>query len=272
MTDDEKANAKVPPDANPQAGEGANKASTETTGNASKGGTGDADTSEATGGGAGSPPQPIEPTRTGDADTREATGGGAGSPPQPIEPTVVLLNSYTKEELRALYEQLEIDYNAILNEFLDSSNAYVEDFKKYRSKYTKWRICMLVLTGGLAILNILAAQKLGGDLYFLWWPLEASQFVSLVAAVYAAVLALLANVETFLNYSDAKAGSRLSRELFLDAYREYRTLWYTYVRPFGYHASACINATILLRKVVAKDTEIRRKVKEADRETSAPAK
>ena len=88
--------------------------------------------------------------------------------------------------------------------------------------------------GGLAILNVIVAFRRpqpNDPLKEISW----NQGLSLAAAVYAGLLALLTNVESFLNYADKKASSRESRELFLDAYRNFKMLWLVRVFPSDIH-------------------------------------
>jgi hypothetical protein len=78
--------------------------------------------------------------------------------------------------------------------------------------------------------------------------------------VYAVILALLTNIESFYNYADKKISTRESRELYLDAYREFEMLRLTHVHPYGYSAQGCFNFNELYRRLVTKDVELRRKI------------
>lgn len=76
------------------------------------------------------------------------------------------------------------------------------------------------------------------------------------------LLALATNIESFHNYADKKLSARDSRELFLDAYREFDMLRLTYVYPFKTTPQACANLNALYRRLVVKDAELRRKLKQ----------
>jgi hypothetical protein len=219
----------------------------------------------------GAPPEdakPPEDGKTAEEKPGTSTGAGKGGAPSEfqlgglIEATLEELSSYPDDAIENVFTQLDIKYKAVLKEFLDSANSFVDDHRRFKLKQNCWRVSLILLTGGLAILNILAARKWDGATLFgasLSW---ADAVLPGLAAVYAAFLAIFTNIESYFNYADQKATSRLSRELFLDAYREYDAHWHTYVRPFGLRAQACYNAIILLRRVVTKDAEIRRKVKD----------
>jgi hypothetical protein len=223
----------------------------------------------------GKPSEQRKPPEEGKS-SEEAKPPEGGEPPQEaslmglVEPTLEELSRYPADAIKNVFTQLDIKYKAILDEFLNTANAFVDDYTKFKIRHSRWRVSLILITGGLAVLNILAARKWDGATVFgasLGW---ANDVLPGLAAIYASVLAIFTNVESYFNYADAKSNARLSRELFLDAYREYDTLWHTYVRPFGIRAPACYNAIILLRRLVAKDVEVRRKTKEViERTTSA---
>jgi hypothetical protein len=176
-----------------------------------------------------------------------------------LEADVEFWRSVAEEERKDFYETAQKFYHSTLEEFRNGANDSVKEFKKFRARNTKWRLTLIILTGGLAILNVLGANK---------WPLptnpatnvSANQVLSLMAAVYASILALLTTVEGFFKYPDQKATSRESRELYLDAYRTYEMLWLAKVYPFGYSPEGCFNASGLYRQLVSKDIELRRKM------------
>ena len=78
-------------------------------------------------------------------------------------------------------------------------------------------------------------------------PLNASGKSRIVAAIAAAVLALLANLENFSNALERAQAYRESRELFLDAAREFERSWRMAVDPFYPDPEACVNAAELYR-------------------------
>jgi hypothetical protein len=165
-------------------------------------------------------------------------------------------------------QQVDEYYETLLDEFRVSANQFVEQYKGDSKNGRRWRFWLIVLTGGLALLNVLASS----------WPdgpssVQVRTYMTFAAAVYAVLLALATNIESFHNYADKKQSARESRELFLDAYREFEMLRLTYVYPFGYSPQGCFNLHALYRRLVAKDTELRRKLKQltttGDRASSA---
>jgi hypothetical protein len=91
---------------------------------------------------------------------------------------------------------------------------------------------------------------------------KAPNLLPMAAAVIAVILALLASLESFFNYAERAQAYRESRDLFLDAARDYDRLWDTYVRPFGGEPEACLNASELYRRIVISDRDLRGKFKE----------
>lgn len=154
-------------------------------------------------------------------------------------------------------QQVDEYYETLLDEFRVSANQFVEQYKGDSKNGRRWRFWLIVLTGGLALLNVLASS----------WPdgpssAQVRTYMTFAAAVYAVLLALATNIESFHNYADRKLSARESRELFLDAYREFEMLRLTYVYPFGYSPQGCFNLHALYRRLVAKDAELRRKLKQ----------
>src|SRR2546423_2986570 len=141
-----------------------------------------------------------------------------------LETDAEFWRSVVEEERMDFYQTAQKFYHSTLEEFRNGANDSVKQFRNFRGKHTKWRLTLIILTGGLAILNVLAAHK---------WSDSGQQVLSLMAAVYASILALLTTVEGFLKYPDQKATSRESRELYLDAYRTYEMLWLSKGYPFG---------------------------------------
>lgn len=113
---------------------------------------------------------------------------------------------------------------------------------------------LICLTGGLAILNVLATSWPAE-----WRSVQRASF-SFCAAIYAVVLALLTNIDSFYHFADQATRTRESRELYLDAYREFEGLRLTHVYPYGYSPQACFNFNALYQRLVLKDLELRRKI------------
>jgi hypothetical protein len=164
------------------------------------------------------------------------------------------------------YTEQDAYYENLLEEFRASANHAVEDYRNSSTDGQRWRFWLIVLTGGLALINVLASS----------WPDDPHQsqirvWLSFVAAIYAVLLALATNLESFRNYADKKQTARESRELFLDAYREFEMLRVALVTPFGYAAQGCFNLNLLYRRLVSKDAELRRKLKQLTTTGGDPA-
>lgn len=150
-------------------------------------------------------PEEGKPAEEGPLTSPRAANVGAPSEFQAgglIEPTLEELSRYPDAAIANVFAQLDINYKALLNEFLDSANSFVDDHRKFKLKHNYWRVSLILLTGGLAILNILAARKWDGATVFgasLSW---ADSVLPGLAAVYAAVLAIFTNIEIYFNYAD----------------------------------------------------------------------
>lgn len=145
-------------------------------------------------------------------------------------------------------------YHELLNELYDSANDCVDLYRSLTKNHTYWRRIMIIGTGVVAVVNLLAAN----DKVTVWF----GESFSVAAAVLAVILAILANLESFYNAAEKAQGYRQTRELFLDAARDYDRRWDVYVRPFTDNPEACVNAAELYRQLVAKDSELRTKMSE----------
>lgn len=159
--------------------------------------------------------------------------------------------SAAKPDVRAEYvAQIMTSYTAILVSFLEEANRQAAFANQAQRSYQRWRACLIILAGLLALLNLVATQD--------WIVRDAFVFA---AAGFAVVLAILTNLESFYNYSDRAQIYRESRELFLDAYREFDMLWNTHVLPYHGLPESCLNAAVLYRRITTKDEDLRRKLK-----------
>jgi hypothetical protein len=175
-----------------------------------------------------------------------------------LEASVEFWETVSDEDRSQFYDEIESFYRAILEEYRNGANAAAGEFKKIQRKNSKTRLILISLTGGLAVLNVLAAYK---------WPdvanangISTNGILSLSAAIYASILAILANVESFLNYSDQKAGARETREIYLDNLRNLEALWLLKVDPFVHSPQGCYNAASAYRQLIGRDAELRRKI------------
>lgn len=158
-------------------------------------------------------------------------------------------------ERKTFIDGLQTAYQSILLEFINTADACVDQTNFFEKVNQKWRWIVILGTGVVAIVNILAANLVTAD------PIGNSDtpaiFLSVTAAVAASILAVLANLENFTGAPRRAQGFRQARERFLDASREYEQLWNTYVNPFYPKAEACMNSIILMRMLVEKDQELR---------------
>ena len=149
---------------------------------------------------------------------------------------------------------LDQRYHQLLDEIYGSANLCVDRHQSLSVLHSLWRKIVIIGTGTVAIVNVLAAYKTSGHNLF--------EHGSLIAAILAGTLVILVNLESFLNARERAQAYRESRELFLDVAREFDRRWDIYVRPMGEHPEACLNASELYRQLVAKDRELRAKFKE----------
>ncbi len=154
-------------------------------------------------------------------------------------------------------------YDQLLDEIYNSADLCVDRYQHLAWQHVLWRRLLIVGTGVVAVANLLAAYHSKSEPAWVpAWLWMCLSFRSLLAAVLAAVLAVLANWETLLNAQERAQAYRESRELFLDAAREFLRRWDIYVRPLGYRPEACMNASELYKELIVKDQELRAKFKE----------
>ncbi|MCP5113835.1 MAG: hypothetical protein GY953_23635 [bacterium] len=175
-------------------------------------------------------------------------------------------NRTSHEELKAYYDQIELFYRKILKEFFQQANASATEYRAYSRRHLETRRRMIVLTGLLALLNVAIAnttgQSLGTTGEWPRWLLLGVAHLPLFAALYATALTAYTSLEGLYGYAGRAQAFREVRELFLNSAREYEMLWNVNVRPFGFTAPACVNASIAYRKIVRKDIEVRGQAKE----------
>ena len=211
-----------------------------------------------------------EETKPEDKGTRGDVSNTSVLQDMLLEVGIEVWQTISENDRAEFYTTTQKFYHATLEEFRNGANDSVKNFKAFRHSHYKWRLSLICITGGLAALNVLVAYK---------WPQPANpltevsvnQVLSLVAAVYASLLALLTAIESFLNYPDQKTTSRESRELYLDAYRTFEMLWLVRVYPFGYSPEGCLNAAGSYRQLVQKDIELRRKMIDLTETQGKPA-
>jgi hypothetical protein len=162
---------------------------------------------------------------------------------------------------------LKTRYDRLLDEIYESADLCVTRNQSFSRQHRNWRRIVIVGTAVVAVANLLAAYKFSDHNLVASrpWPSAWLAALPLLAAILAAALAGLANWETLLNAQEQAQAYRESRELFLDAAREFLRRWDVYVRPLGFDPAACMNAAELYRQLIAKDQELRAKFKELTR-------
>ncbi len=158
------------------------------------------------------------------------------------------------EERLAFRNTLDASYYRYVDEFYQLANDCVERYDAATSRHALWRRRVIVGTGIVAIINLLAANYSLSQ-----W---SKNILPITAAMAALALTVFANLESFYNFSARAQAYRESRELFLDAARESQLVWEVYVQPFDDQARACANGAELYRRVIAVDRDLRSKFKE----------
>lgn len=174
----------------------------------------------------------------------------------------------TQEERVAFVEKLAERFDARVRGFIDYTNWCQDLTLRYENDHKRWRRRVIMFTGILATLNFLAAAgaftgALGEGLNPVWtWS-----FVVLtgLAAVWAVVLTVTANLENLNNSLEKAQSYREARELFLDAARKFNQAWIAHIDPFNLDPESCINATELYRRINERDQDLRRKLRELSR-------
>ena len=174
------------------------------------------------------------------------------------------LRDLDTDELKTAKEDIEKRYVAKIKEFRDLANSSVDNYHDNRESHIRWRKRIVILTGALAIVNLMIAFTAGlGELD--WFPgvdFIVKQGIPLGAAVFAAVIAILSNLENLYKFPDRAQGFRDAREILLDAAVNLETDWFTAVKPFGDTPEAVQRAILLLKRAAKRDSEVRAKVKE----------
>lgn len=160
-------------------------------------------------------------------------------------------------------------YHGYLQELYMTAELCVKQFQKSSSAHRRWRRILIIGTGVLAILNLLATKtgQSVADAFpvGLKWLSGLVPFLPMISAICAVILAILTNLESFYNWPERAQSFRESRELFLDANREFERVWAVYVRPQSDSPEAWSNAVELYKRLVAKDRELRSAFKELTR-------
>lgn len=175
-----------------------------------------------------------------------------------IEPDRNYWRKRSAQERQVYVNRIEKQFKELTIEFVNNANTHIKLFKNNNKKNTYWRFSLIVLTGGLAAINIIVASPdalIGSGSFF-------AKALPVMAAVYASLLAMLQSLESFFQHNQKAAVNREARELYLDAARDLRCKWESYVGPFGNTATACLNAKVLYDTLTERDRELRLQVKD----------
>ena len=175
--------------------------------------------------------------RLPDTESRGERGSGQGPPddygPLPFGPNWEFWSerNSTEDDREKYLTRVNRAYHLLVDEFYDSANQSVKPYKRHSRSHLLWRWGVIIGAGAVAIVNLTAAFITGGDVNTLIWfkVKDLDQWVSIGAAVLAALLVTATNLENFTNASEKAQGYRESRDLFLDAARHYERLWRTHV-------------------------------------------
>jgi hypothetical protein len=147
------------------------------------------------------------------------------------------------ERRQEFIERTFADYQSLIREILMRT-------------HTVWRWIVIVSTGTIALVNILASHLNSQNP-----PSKWSTGVSVAASAFAVIVTIVATLEGFTNAAERAQGYRESREMFVDIRREFAAAWETYVLPLKDSPEACANAAELHRRLIAADRELRARFK-----------
>jgi hypothetical protein len=177
-----------------------------------------------------------------------------------VQPSAEDWKNQEPEVTARYYDQTELDFFAIVNDYLNQANWAAERYRSSLLSHRRWRFWIIIATGILTAINVCAALALLEKPF--WGEISPAAFLSVVAALYAAGLTVAGNVESFFNRVEEAAGFREMRDLLLNRYREYRSKWLYYVEAYGKTPAACVNAGQLYCQLVDSDQELRQKIKQ----------
>jgi hypothetical protein len=160
------------------------------------------------------------------------------------------------EQRREYLERTLDDYESLIREIVDSSNRCVVKCEQFMRANSLWRWIVIVSTGTIALVNILA-----GHLNSQVPPSKWATDVSVGASIFAVMVTIVATLEGFTNAAERAQGYRESREMFVDVRRDFAAAWEDYVSPLRDSPEACANAAELHRRLIAADQELRARFK-----------
>ncbi len=155
-------------------------------------------------------------------------------------------------------------FNSYLEYYKKRADAALRTSAKRKQQYRWWKGAIIILTGSLAIQNILVANGGGVEIPFVSFD-SAIVEGAVVAAILSAIIGIVVNFDSFFAFADVAETNRSIRELYLDAHREYETRWVVYVESYGCSPEACLNATRLLRAIQDRDLSLRNEERQLSR-------
>jgi hypothetical protein len=175
---------------------------------------------------------------------------------QVAEPSLEDWKHQDRKVVARYYAQTENDFFGIIDDYVAQANVHTRQYQRCAQSNARWRFWMIMATGGLAVINVLAALDLAKQ----WEP--APRYLSVLAAIYAASLTVAGNAENFFNWAEKATGFREARDLLLDRYHEFRAKWIYCVEAYGRTPKACMNAGRLYGQLVDSDQKLRQKLKQ----------
>lgn len=182
-----------------------------------------------------------------------------------VEPSERYWQEQSNELIERYYNQIEAEFFAIINDYLEQSNVAAVQYGILIKKNAKWKSAMIIATGLLAAINVCAALDLVHNISVS--QENPAQFtlpaiLNAVAALYAGFLTVAGNLEGVYNSGEKAMVFRESRELLLNRHREYTSKWLYFVEAYGKSARACTNASKLHRQLIESDQDLRVKLKQ----------
>jgi len=188
-----------------------------------------------------------------------------------VEPKLTYWDTCDPAARKRYVEQTEKFYRGMLGRILKDAEACTALYHKLVAAHVRGRTRLIWATGGVAVLNAVTAYAVGfSKEYSESWLFYLLAVLPLVGAVWAGIVAILSNLESFHQRAERAQTYRDSRELFLDVRRRFESLWICYVKAFSRDSpQACRNAAVLYRALVEEERRLRHQVQDVA-ETSIP--
>jgi hypothetical protein len=174
-----------------------------------------------------------------------------------VEPPLEDWNKQSPEVLKKNHKLTAREVSSILEGYKADLIWADESFKSSDQSHKMWRLWMILATGLLAAVNFALVALIQYNPY--------SEALFVVASLYGTCLAVVANVERFLDKAGEASKWRERRELFLNQFREYSSKWLLDVDALGKTPAAYRNARRLYRELIDSDQVLRQKLKQMDR-------